>query len=538
MASTTSIARNGAWKLLAIIAVVAVLGVTMVLGVRPIAGFFKNRFPANNGSVASVSAVGGKPAAPRDRLGINVAGVTYYGGEPIYANQLFGLRWLVPSAGWGGIDNGRLRPDGFPKGVDGSAAAPGVVSILNPPADAQTSATAVTRCTWQGKGIVGAGGMQSDLRVGNHSLQFRWGKAIGSANRVWISIDRSDAANPIRAMDCRQVGLANNAQFAPSLLAYLKPFGVLRFLDMSAANSNPASVTWATRSLPGDLVQRGSDSTSIENMVALANANGSSPWFTVPWNADADYHRRMAQLVHDSIPAGKPVYVEISNEVWNYSFGQAGQAEREGQERKLSDTRFQANVYRYAQKITEVMPIWAEVFEDRPKDLVRVAATQADNAWVGANIFEWNKGAAAGQIDAIAIAPYFKVDTDHLTGDHDANMVALAAEAKRQIAVKSAEYKALADKWDKRLIAYEGGQHQIDPDNQKRLAVMNRDPRMEAIYRQYLTDWNVLTGDVFTLYSATGPISRYGAWGLREYAGQPLSATPKLRGVLDYAEKH
>ncbi|KQU61585.1 hypothetical protein ASG67_16435 [Sphingomonas sp. Leaf339] len=244
----------------------------------------------------------------------------------------------------------------------------------------------------------------------------------------------------------------------------------------------------------------------------------------------------MAQLVHDTVPAGKPVYVEISNEVWNYSFGQAGQAEREGTERKLSDNRFQANIYRYAQKITETMPIWADVFKDRPKDLVRVAATQADNAWVGGNIFEWNNGAAAAQIDAIAIAPYFKIDTEQLTNDNNVNMIALAAEAKRQVAFQSAAYKALADRWGKRLLAYEGGQHQLDVNNQARLETMNRDPRMEAIYKQYLTDWNALTGDVFTLYSATGPISRYGAWGLREYAGQPLSETPKLRGVLAYAK--
>ncbi|MBJ6123384.1 hypothetical protein [Sphingomonas mollis] len=476
----------------------------------------------------------GAPSA-RDRLGINVVGVSYYGGEPTFANQLFGLRWLVPSAGWGGISYDRLRADGFPKVVDGSAAAPGVVSILNPPAEAKTTATAVTRCTWQGTGSVGVGGYPKDQRSGDHLLEFRWVQAINDDNRVWFEISKSDASDPIRAVDCRLTTESTNAYFSPSLLAHLKPFGLLRFLDMSAANSNPGSVTWSARSLPGDLVQRGTDGMAIENMLALANANGSSPWFTVPWNADADYHRRMAQLVHDTLPAGRPVYVEISNEVWNYSFGQAGQAEREGLDRKLSDNRFQANIYRYAQKITEVMPIWTEVFKDRPGDLVRVAATQADNAWVGANIFEWNNGAAVSQVDAIAIAPYFKIDTGQLTGDNDANMTALAAEAKRQVAVKSAEYKALANKWGKRLVAYEGGQHQIDPDNQARLTTMNRDPRMQYIYKQYLTDWNALTGDVFTLYNATGPISRYGAWGLREYSGQPLSATPKLRGVLEFA---
>lgn len=198
-------------------------------------------------------------------------------------------------------------------------------SILNPPLESRTTATAVTRCTWQGTGSVAVGGHANDQRSGTRSLQFRWNKEL-TGNTVWVEINRSDASDPIRAMDCRLTSDPADAVFAPQLLQYLKPFGVLRFLDQSAANSNPGSVTWATRSLPGDLVQRGTDAMAIENIVALANANGSSPWFTVPWNADADYQRRMAQLVHDAIPAGRPIYVEVSNEVWNYSFGQAGQA--------------------------------------------------------------------------------------------------------------------------------------------------------------------------------------------------------------------
>lgn len=116
-------------------------------------------------------------------------------------------------------------------------------------------------------------------------------------------------------------------------------------------------------------------------------------------------------------------------------------------------------------------------------------------------------------------------------------MALVAAEAKKQIAVSAMAYKVMTMRYGKRLIAYEGGQHQIDPDNQARLEAINRDPAMQAIYKQYLNDWNSLTGDLFTLYSATGPISRYGAWGLREYAGQPISETPKLRGVMDYANQ-
>jgi len=162
---------------------------------------------------------------------------------------------------------------------------------------------------------------------------------------------------------------------------------------------------------------------------------------------------------------------------------------------------------------------------------VRVAATQAGNVSVGNEIMVWNNGAVVPYIDAVAIAPYFQVDPATLTGDQSAKMALVAAEAKRQIAVQSAAYKVMTARYGKRLIAYEGGQHQVD-ENVMRTEAINRDPQMEAIYRQYLADWQALTGDLFTLYAATGPISKFGAWGLREYAGQPIAETPKLRGVV------
>jgi hypothetical protein len=34
------------------------------------------------------------------------------------------------------------------------------------------------------------------------------------------------------------------------------------------------------------------------------------------------------------------------------------------------------------------------------------------------------------------------------------------------------------------------------------------------------------------LYQSTGPISQYGAWGLQEYAGQPVEMAPKRRAAL------
>ena len=270
-------------------------------------------------------------------------------------------------------------------------------------------------------------------------------------------------------------------------------------------------------------------------MIALANATGAAPWFNIPWNADEDYITRMAELVKARVPAGRQVYVELSNEVWNYQFAVAGQSEREGLALGLSEDRFIANLRRYADKTSATMKIWARVFADRPGQLVRVAATQHDNPWTAEMVLSWKDTAA--NVDALATAPYFGHDffsgeRTNMT-DEGLLMTALAEQARQVLADKGVANADVARKYAKRFIAYEAGQHVIAPNSLDRVALINRSPRMYDIYRNYLADWRTRFGDTIMLYNASGAISQYGAWGLREYAGQPLSQTPKRRAAID-----
>jgi len=460
------------------------------------------------------------------RIGINVAPVNYWQNEPTFANQAMSVGWLDS---WKQIPDDRVRPDGMPKSVE-----PGhtLNAILIPPASVYTGGTTATRCTWKGTGSLGAGGeLASAPFAGDHRLDFSW--KAGKPSRVWLELRSSSAADPVRDLDCRLRTDAPDAVFTPQLIDYLKPFGVLRFLDWSSANGNPAAVTWATRGQPRGISVGGSDGIALEYQIGLTNAVGASPWFTVPLNADADYQQRMAQMVHDQVPAGRPVYVELSNEVWNYQFGQAHQSQKEGVAANLSENAFQAAQYRYAQRIIDLMAVWSKVYADRPRDLVRVVATQAGNPWVGEILMDWNGGKLRGSVDAIAIAPYFSIDLATGGTETGPQVERMATAAHSIIAKEATAYAALAKRTGKRLIAYEGGQHLVDPERVDLVKAINRDPRMAAIYADYLKEWGAVSGgDVFALYAATGSITRYGAWGLREYAGQPLDETPKLRGVI------
>jgi len=461
--------------------------------------------------------------SPRTRLGINVAPVIYWSQEQSFANLAVASEWRDPAAGWTYIDAARLRRDGIPAVIE-----PGhpLTTYLTTPAGAYRGEDVTTRCTWAGIGQIGITGARRIVGQDARSITFTWPK-VTTAGEVRLDLIATSTADPIRDLDCRLTTDASNAVYAAQLLDYLKPFGVIRFLDWSLANGNPAAVTWATRGTPRGLSIGGSDGIALEHQIGLANAAGSSPWFTVPLNADADYQRRMAQMVHDQVPAGRPVYVELSNETWNYQFGQAHQLQAEGVAARLSDNPFQAAQYRYAQRIIDMMAIWSQVYADRPADLVRVVATQAGNPWVGEILMDWNGGRLRSSVDAIAIAPYFTVD---LANGGDV-MTRIEQAARSQIAKEATAYATLAKRTGKRLIAYEAGQHLVDPARFGVMKSANRDPRMEGIYRDYLAGWRAASGDLMVMYSATSPITGYGAWGLREYAGQPIAETPKLRGV-------
>jgi hypothetical protein len=59
---------------------------------------------------------------------------------------------------------------------------------------------------------------------------------------------------------------------------------------------------------------------------------------------------------------------------------------------------------------------------------------------------------------------------------------------------------------------------------------------MYEAYKKYLELWRSKIGDTIMLYASSGSISRYGAWGLVEYVGQPLSEAPKMRAVAEAIE--
>jgi hypothetical protein len=278
-------------------------------------------------------------------------------------------------------------------------------------------------------------------------------------------------------------------------------------------------------------------------MIELCNTLGMDAWFTLPHRADDDYIRNFARMVKAQLNPEASVFVEHSNEVWNWRFSQAKYADREAAK---DSRRFgrggPAYLKWHAARSTRIFGIWTEVFGDSDR-MIRVLAGQSANAWSAKQMLEFEN--TPESIDAWAIAPYFggKLGERAASLDLDALMDLLRTEALPETERDVLEHAALARRFGVDLIAYEGGQHLVAADGKdeatnRLLNVANRDPRMGAIYLDYLRMWKRAGGKLFAHFNHIGTYGRSGRWGARESYAQPREAAPKYDALMKFQEQN
>jgi hypothetical protein len=462
---------------------------------------------------------------PPTTVGLNLAAPNSYWPQRMFANLALAGQWQTTLKGSPPVPPENLDANGYLKSLPDDRP---VMRLLSWPA-ADTKA-AVIRCTYDGHATIAIAGKGiSGVKTGDGNVSFHWVNASPPAgSAIFLRVMAMDSASPIRNLDCREDTMPRNLRFDPQFLAMVRPFKVLRFMDWQRTNEN-AHITWADRHTPASFYIRDQDGVSVEDMVDLATQSGADPWFNMPWNADDGYIRGFAQYVHDHLPRDRHVYVEAGNEVWNARFPMSKQAFQEGQTEALAPDPETARLYRYAERLSQVMDIWTRIFADRPGQLVRVANCQ--NGPNRSNLVLAYKDTAK-HVDALATAPYFGYDfRKDAPADADAAF-ARVDDAMDQALNTALAAKAIAYKYHKRYIAYEAGQHIVLKD-QPTSQQIQRDPRIHDAYQRYLDIWRQKIGDTIMMFTSVQPIVGTGSWGLMEYAGQPLSEAPKMRAVLE-----
>ena len=368
---------------------------------------------------------------------------------------------------------------------------------------------------------------------------------------AFINLRRTEAADPIRNIRFVSAAAESNYRarvFNEDFLRVIRPFGVVRFMNWQATNYNPPG-DWDKRATTSLATWAGPWGVPVETMVALANESAADVWFCMPHEANDDYVRQFASLVHAQLGPRQRVYVEYSNEVWNFIFPQNAYAADRGQALGLSSDRGQGALRWQSQRSVEMFRIWRSEFGADSARVVRVLASQASNTWNAEQVLGWQD--AFRQTDVLAIAPYF----GGRLGGRDGTAEALMSETQvldslaRELETTTRSFieanASIARKYSVKLVAYEGGQSLVSsnvlPQNEAAVTQLftrvNRDPRMGDLYRRYFEIWYQAGGDLFLPFVAVGSWSKYGSWGALEYVHQDPATSPKYQALLEAAAR-
>ena len=147
--------------------------------------------------------------------------------------------------------------------------------------------------------------------------------------QVKLHISSSRASNHIRNvrfyLASNETAYESQGQVLnPKYLQKIQPFYMLRFMGMFNTNGTTLQ-TWSQRTTKSWYNQSGGQynaGLAYEWACQLCNASMKNMWFNIPAEADNNAIQNMAQLVYSQLNPNLDVFIEYSNETWNWAFPQ------------------------------------------------------------------------------------------------------------------------------------------------------------------------------------------------------------------------
>jgi len=354
----------------------------------------------------------------------------------------------------------------------------------------------------------------------------------------------------------------NTPLFTTEFKNHAARFPAIRFMDWTHTNFQEVS-EWNQRTLPTAATVAVPTGIPWEYCIQLCNELDRDAWINVPLKASDNYVRELAKLFKANLEPGRKLYLEYSNEIWNWSFTQFGQNETlamqevnagnsdlvfPGEEGKNAQGEYihkWSFVYRrIAKRLVQIRNIFAtEYGEGAMNDTVRpVYASQVVNPWLVQLGLDWmnRRGYVPSRyLYAIAGAPYFSVGSADSQTNLTKNQVldALADGVNEWFteyrtgarAMETNRAESLAN--GLRYFSYEGGPDTFGPNNIVAKKQASLDPRMADISEAYLDGWFKAGGDLFMWFvmGATNYDSQYGTWGLTN--DMRNQSAPKIQAI-------
>ncbi len=421
------------------------------------------------------------------------------------------------------------------------------------------------RVTWDGEGAIDWRGLPHEIRDGVQYVTLN-----GVGGHVWMDISASVLGNHIRNMKIIPSSYAEGEAYPVFNELYvrgLQSFKAMRYMNLMRINGSSV-VDWADRTTKTYFTQGSKGGVAIEYLIELANTVQKDPWFCVPHKADDNYIRKFAELVKNQLDPGLTVYIEYSNEIWNWAFTQSQYVLQSAPGAEPHVTAALDSVEAHycpngggcfpekdAYMMGRTFKIWEDVWSSDRSKLVTVAGVQAswyaNTGRVLKSLIE-DDGVGA---DAVSPTAYFNfneglhdiwnaMDPTSVTPEMILHSVdSLYAQSTGLWVEKHQEY---ADQYGLDYLVYEGGQH-MQPWRQGEYGYNQSvwdaqvHPLMYDLYMKNLQKHVDAGVDLFMAFSYVGGReSKYGSWGHLEYLEQinegNLKATaPKYQALLDAA---
>lgn len=392
------------------------------------------------------------------------------------------------------------------------------------------------------------------LYDGTGSFSFGGGVSIIStmANRVvfsptnngniFINISFSQPGNHLRNFRLLRLqdefaDLENNP-FSATFLDKIAPFSLLRYMDWGETNNSPV-IHWADRGHPDFFTYSGHGGVPYEIMIQLANQTQTDVWICVPHMASENYITQMAALFRDQLHSNLKIYLEYSNEVWNWIFTQA----HYNNNNRPSNLNYGRAM---AAKAGNVFRIWHDIFGEERCRVKRVLGIQGGFNSLNEQILsqlrqdEWDYGSPTHYFgldhgsSGNPVLTEFSTVQDIMTNAQNAwnNFKSSVKQDYNNIMVLG-----------KDVITYEGGQHfvgnvfGIPYGYQNEMWQAQYSPEMYVMYDRMhdtIRAWGCKLATNFSLASLQE--SRYGSWGvLSDINVQPpfMETAPKYQALID-----
>lgn len=342
--------------------------------------------------------------------------------------------------------------------------------------------------------------------------------------------------------------LSSKSNISKLMLAHLSRFSLIRFMDWTGTNNNP-EMNW-NETTPIDWPHYASRRNPWGTIPLIMNSldKSTDAWINIPANATDDYITNIAQLMFKQLNERSNIYLEYSNEVWNWQFRQATDNLHAANRSVLEDGDPHHFNYdncsnvgywawrRTAYQIKHISDLFKTVFGNENvgqwKRVRPILAGQVAYPFVIFNGLEYLNavfGPPSNYLHGMAGAPYFNLGKyttwTNLTTDDVLNAFNISIEEmspeqgwseKSSVGV----HGVYAGWYELAMHGYEGGPDTAGACGECSLeAKINatRDPRMTDICVNYLTKWFQFGFEPLNWFVAgADEIGKYGSWGVLE----------------------